>query len=61
MYIGTLSKRVPNPSSFIILEQNTISFNVKAAATSSTSMVGCAASPSNFTLKLAEPSERNVR
>ena len=39
MYTGTLSKRVPNPSSFIILEQNTVSFIVKAAATSSASVV----------------------
>ena len=45
MYTGTLSKRVPNPSSFIILEQNTVSFIVKAAAKSSASMVDWAVSP----------------
>ena len=60
MYTGTLSKRVPNPSSFIILEQNTASFIVKAAATSSASMVDCAVSPCNPTLKLTGPFERNA-
>ena len=58
MYTGTLAKRVPNPSSFIILEQNTVSFIVKAAATSSASMVDCAVSPCNPPLKLTGPSEK---
>ena len=34
---GTLSKRVPNPSSFIIVEQNIASFTISAVATSSVS------------------------
>ena len=60
MYTCTLSKRVPNPSSFNILEQNTASFIVKAAATSSASMVDCAVSPCNPALKLTGPFERNA-
>ena len=34
---GTLSKRVPNPSSFVIFEQNVASVSISAVATSSVS------------------------
>lgn len=44
MHTGTLSKSVPNLSSFIVLEQITESFTVSAAATSYASIVDCAAS-----------------
>ena len=52
IYTGTLSKCVPNPSSFILLEQNTASFIASAAATSSAPIVNCAVSPCSPTLKL---------
>ena len=58
---GALSKRLPNPNSFMILEQNIASFIIKAASTSSASMVDFAVSPCNPTLKLTGPSERNAR
>ena len=46
IFSGTLQKRVPNPVSFLILEQNTASFIASAAATSS------AVSPCSPTLEL---------
>ena len=42
MYSGTCPNYSPNPSSVIMLEQNTASFVVKAEATSSASMVDIA-------------------
>ena len=48
-YNGTLSKRVPNPSSFIF-DHNNASYIVSAAATSSSSTMGCAVSPCRPTL-----------
>ena len=52
MYSGTLSKRVLNPSSFIMLKKHTASFIASAAATSSASIVNYAVSPCSPTLKL---------
>ena len=60
MHTGTLSKRLLNPSYFIILEQNTASFIVTAAATNSASMADGPVSPCNPTLKLTGPSERDA-
>ena len=60
-YNGTLSKRVSNPSSFIMLEQNTASSIVSAAATSSASIVDCAVSPCSPTLKLIGALARKTR
>ena len=51
---GTLSKRVPNPSSFIMFEQNIASFTISAVATNSVSYC----SP---TLKLIEALARKAR
>ena len=52
MYRGTLLKISSKPSFNIILEQNTTSYIVKAATTSSVSIAYCAASPWSPTLKL---------
>ena len=52
IYSVALSKRVPNPSSFIMLEQNSASFIAGAAATSSASIVNYAVNPCSPTLKL---------
>ena len=57
---GTLSKRVPNPSSFIMLEQNTPSFIASAAATTSASIVACAVNPSSPPLKPTEAFARKT-
>ena len=56
-----LSKRVPNPSSFIILEQNIASFLVSVAATSFASIVYCAIRPCRPTLKLIGALARKTR
>ena len=53
MCIRDRSKRVPNPSSFIMLEQNSASFIAGAAATGSASIVNYSFSPGSPTLKLA--------
>ena len=52
MYNGTLLKLSLEPSSNITLKQNIASFLVRAAAASFASIVDCAASPCNPTLKL---------
>lgn len=57
---GTLSKRVSNPSSSILFEQNADSFNVSAAATNYVSIVDCAVSPRSPTLKFARAFESMV-
>ena len=50
---GTLPKLLPRVSSDIMLEQNIASsFTVRATATSSASIVGCAVSPCSSTLKM---------
>ena len=61
MYMGTLSKGVPNPSAFMMLEKNVTSFIANAVVTSSACMVDCAVSPCNLNLKLTGPFERNAR
>ena len=52
LYSGTLPKLLSKPISNIILEQNTASFSVRAAALSSSSIVDCAVSPWSPTFKL---------
>ena len=52
MYSGTLQKLSSKTSSNIMLEKNAVYFIVKAAATSSASIVHCAVSPCSPTLKL---------
>ena len=59
-YNGTLSKCVPNLSSFVMFEQNTVSFNVSTATTSSASIAHCAVSPSSLTLKLIGTFDRKT-
>ena len=54
-YSGTLPNLSSKPSSNITLEQNTTSFIVRAAATSSASIVDCVVSPHSPTLKLIGP------
>ena len=54
MYNGTLPKPSSKPSFYIISEQNTASFIVRAAVTSSASIVDCAIVPCSPTLKLIE-------
>ena len=52
IYSGTLPKLSSKSSSNIMLEDNTTSFIVRDAATSSASIVNCAVSPCSPTLKL---------
>ena len=59
-YNGTLSKCVPNLSSFVMFEQNTVSFNVSTATTSSASIAHCAVSPSSLTLKMIGTLDRKT-
>lgn len=54
-------KYMPNPSSLIMFEQNTTSFIVSAAPTSSASIVDCAVSPRSPTLQLTEAFERKSK
>ena len=51
-YSGTCANSLPNPSSVSIFAQNTASFNLKADATSSASMVDMAVRLCSFALKL---------
>lgn len=52
MYTETLSRRVPNLSSFVMFEKNTEHFIVSTAAMSPASIVDYAASPCSPALKL---------
>lgn len=56
---GTLSNIVPNPSSFAMLEKNTVSFIIGVADTYSASIVDCVISSSYCpTLKLTGKFQR---
>ena len=61
MYTSTSSKRVPNTSSFIMLEKNNASFIIHAAVQSSASKVDWAVSLCNPNLKLTASFKRNAR
>ena len=51
---------MPNPSSYVMLEQNTASFIASAAATSSASIVDCAVSLCSPTFTLTEAFARKT-
>ena len=60
-YNGTLSKRVSNPSSIIMLEQNTASVIGSAVATSSASIMDGDVSSCSPTLKLTQALDRKTK
>ena len=60
-YNGTLSKRVSNTISFIMLEQNTASIIVSAVATSSASIMDGDVSSCSPTLKLTRALDRKTK
>ena len=61
MCSGTWSKHMPNPSSFIMFEEDIASFITSVAATTSASTLDCPVRPCNPALKLTGAFEREIK